>query len=120
MTERTFCLSTLRLQAGMRVARTLHRPDGAVLLPEGSELTDAHLEQLPQRGIDVVYVSQLDPRSPDEIAHDLALADARVSHIFRPQNAAEIAESAEIAPSDDARAALESAVRAYRQAGWPG
>jgi hypothetical protein len=83
MSERIVCLSLLRLKPGMRLARPLMRPDGAILMPAGAELDEESLQHLPQRGVEFGYVYQTEDRSPETIAQELAEAEERVRFIFR-------------------------------------
>lgn len=112
MNSRTLCLSTLRLKPGMQLARPLLRPDGAVLMAEGTELSERELEALQQRGIEVVFVSVEDPRGEDEIARDLATAEERVGYIFRTP------ENATASGYGEARQSLQAAMLTHRRAGW--
>lgn len=98
----------------MMLARALLRPDGAVLMAEGTELSERDLEHLQQRGIEAVFVGVDDPRSEDDIARDLAAAEERVAYIFR---AAEGGVDAD-AGYGDARHGLQRVVHDYRRAGW--
>lgn len=108
MTERTVCLSILRLQPGMRLARAVMRPDGVVLMPAGAEIDEASLKQLPQRGVEFVFVVEPDDRDAATIERDVAAAEERVNYIFRGSNSdAGMGEM-----RDDLRAALLS----YRKA----
>ena len=109
MNERTFCLSTLRLKPGMKLARTVHRPDGAVLVPADTELSESLLEQFQQRGIEAVFVRQVDKRSADEIARDQVATEQRVTFLFRAQSGVDAG-----AENDEARAELQAVMRAYR------
>ncbi|MBK6907785.1 MAG: hypothetical protein IPH08_12205 [Rhodocyclaceae bacterium] len=107
------CLSVLRVKPGMALARALHRPDGAVLMPEGTELDDGKIEQLQQRGIDCLYVRLPESRTPEEIERELAAAEARVRFVFRTGAAGSGAPE-----MDEMREMLMEAVLAYRRAGW--
>jgi hypothetical protein len=113
MNERISCLSVLRLKPGMILARDLLRPDGAVLMAAGTELTESQLGQLQQRGIEVVFVREPDPRSPEEIEVARAAAQARVEYIFRVQAVGE----GDKVPPGDARMELRNAILAYRTEG---
>lgn len=110
---RTQCLSVMRVKPGMTLARALHRQDGAVLMPEGSELTDTKLEQIQQRGIDCLFVNVPDPRTPEEIERDLAAAEERVRYIFRAGKG-----GAEAPGMGEMRDMLMESLLAYRKAGW--
>lgn len=110
MNERISCLPVLRLKPGMTLARALLRPDGAVLMPEGTELSESQLGQLQQRGIEVVYIRQADPRSAEEIEQETAESRARLDYIFRSQAGGD----SEQPGMGDARVDLHAALVAYR------
>lgn len=107
------CLSVMRAKPGMTLAKALHRPDGAVLMPEGTELDEGKLEQLQQRGIECLYVRLPETRSPEEIGRELAAAEERVRYIFRAGRA-----GPEAPGMAETREMLMEAVLAYRRAGW--
>lgn len=99
----------------MHLARPLHRADGAMLMPEGTELTEAALTQLQQRGIEYVFVALEDGRDEAAVVRDLAAAEERVRFIFRDERA----DGAQEHPGmGEAREALRDAVMDYRRAGW--
>ncbi|MBP9227168.1 MAG: hypothetical protein IT510_04135 [Sulfuritalea sp.] len=100
--ERDVCIPILNLVPGMRLAQSVRRADGAVLLPAGSELGADQLRRLIQRGIECVHVLQRESRDAVRIEHDVAAAAARVAHLFRGDGSA-------------ARRNLGAAIAAYRQ-----
>ncbi len=125
MTERNVCLSILRLQPGMRLARAVMRPDGAVLMPAGAEIDESALKQLPQRGIEFVFVVEADTRDAETIARDVAAAEERVNFIFRGISAktnqaisrdGAATEGDEFPGMGEMRDDLHAAVLAYRKA----
>lgn len=83
VSDRTVCVSTLGLKPGARLAQSVRRADGVVLLPAGAEVEIEQLRQLIQRGIDCVYVIQEDTRDAAQIERDVAQAEARVATLFR-------------------------------------
>ncbi len=83
VSDRTVCVSTLGLKPGARLAQSVRRADGVVLLPAGAEVEIEQLRQLIQRGIDCVYVIQEDTRDAAQIERDIAQAEARVATLFR-------------------------------------
>lgn len=98
---RIVCLPIARLQSGMRVARAVLRPDGAVLLSSGTEIDEDELAHLHQRGVDTVFVEIPDPRDAQERVAAAAVIEQRVARIFR-------------GASSEARDDLKAAVRAFR------
>ena len=74
MRQRISCLCTQRLKPGMHLAQALHRADGAILMPEGTEITETVLAQLQQRGIEYVVASLDDNRDEATITKELELA----------------------------------------------
>lgn len=83
MADRTVCVSTLGVQPGARLAQAVRRPDGALLLAEGTEIDVDQLRQMIQRGIESVYVLQEETRDAAQIERDIAAAEARVARLFR-------------------------------------
>ncbi len=83
MTDRVVCVSTLALSPGARLAQSVRRADGAVLLHAGAEIDIDQLRLLVQRGIDSVYVLQEETRDAEQIERDAVAAMARVAHLFR-------------------------------------
>lgn len=67
---------------GMRVAADLRNAAGGVLVAEGVELSEALLDGLRRRRIDIVSVDLPDQRAPEEIAAEQAAARERVAHLF--------------------------------------
>lgn len=51
-------LSLDALEPGMTLASDLHGPDGKMLLPEGVELTEHHIESLRKRGVTEVDIAE--------------------------------------------------------------
>ena len=49
-------ISVEDLKAGMKVAQKVENKAGMVLLPEGIELTDAHISRLKKWGIEEIFV----------------------------------------------------------------
>ena len=96
MNQRIVCRTPSRTNPGMRLARDVLRADGMVLLSAATELDADRLAHLHQRGIETIFVFEDDPRDADAVAHDAAVAEARVRHLFRGRsNAArdELAQS---------------------------
>ena len=104
MTERTVCLSPLRVSPGMVLARHVLRADGEVLLAAGTKLDSEKMQHLMQRHVEFVHVLVDDPRDAAAIEQEVAQVASRVNHIFRGQ-------------SGEARDELRAAVAAYRLAG---
>lgn len=102
MVDRTVCVSTLAVTPPARLARAVRRADGAVLLPEGTDLDVDQLRQLIQRGIEAVYLLQEETRDAAQIERDVAQAEARVVNKFRGQ-------------SNAARDELAAAILDYRR-----
>lgn len=102
MADRTVCVATLGLKPGARLAQAVRRADGGLLLAAGTELDIDNLRQMIQRGIECVHVLQQETRSAEQIAHDVAAAEARVAHLFR-------------GASSEARDELAAAVTDYRR-----
>jgi hypothetical protein len=100
--DRTVCVSILALKPGARLAYEVHRPNGGLLLPAGTEINAEHVHSLIQRGIEYVHVLQEETRDAAQIEHDVALAAERVAHLFRGD-------------SGDARNELAAAITAYRR-----
>jgi hypothetical protein len=73
-----------------------------LLLAAGTELDIDNLRQLLQRGIECVHVLQQETRNAEQIAHDVAVAEGRVAHLFR-------------GASGEARDELAAAVTDYRR-----
>jgi hypothetical protein len=102
LADRTVCVSTLGLKPGARLAQAVRRADGGLLLAAGTELDIDNLRQLLQRGIECVHVLQQETRNAEQIAHDVAVAEGRVAHLFR-------------GASGEARDELAAAVTDYRR-----
>ncbi len=102
MADRTVCVSTLSLKPGARLAQAVRRNDGGLLLPAGTEIDVDHVQQLIQRGIEVVHVLQEETRDAAQIERDVAAAVERVARLFR-------------GASSDARNELAVAVTDYRR-----
>jgi hypothetical protein len=86
--ERDVCIPILGLAPGTRLAQSVHRADGAVLLPAGAELDADQLRRLIQRGVEFVHVMQKETRDAAQIEQDVATATVRVSHLFRGDGSA--------------------------------
>lgn len=104
MTDRVVCVSTLALSPGVRLAQSVRRADGAVLLHVGAEVDIDQLRLLIQRGIDSVYVFREETRAPEQIESDVASAVARVAFLFRGEGG-------------NARKTLAAVVENYRRQG---
>ncbi len=91
-----------RAAPGMTLAQAIHDKDGHMLLAAGATLDGAMLERLIRRGIEVIAVLVVDNRSPETIAEEIRLAEARAAAIFR-------------APGSNSRASLHAAVLDYRR-----
>ena len=102
MTDRTVCVSTLSLKPGARLAQAVRRADGGLLLAAGTEIDVDHVQQLIQRGIEVVHVLQEETRDAAQIERDVAAAVERVTRLFR-------------GASSDARNELAATVTDYRR-----
>ena len=87
----------------MRVAKSVLRPDGAVLLNEGAELDEDELANLHKRGVEFVFVAVADDRDDATRAAEDAQKRARIEFIFRPADA-----------DCDARNELKAAILTYR------
>lgn len=101
MTRKTICLTPLRVVPGSRLARSVVRHDGRLLVAAGVELDRDLLAQLFERGIEFVYVETDDTRDPETIEHDVAVVRDRVDLLFR-------------GPASEARDALRAAITTYR------
>lgn len=104
MKVRTVCLTPWHVAPGIPLAKAALQRNGNVLLAAGTLLTEAHLNQLRERGIDLICVELPDYRSAEAVAQDMADAEARVSHLFR-------------GPGSLAREELGEAIMAYRRDG---
>lgn len=94
MADRSVCVSTLALQPGARLAQAVRRADGVLLLPAGAELDIDQVRQLIQRGIEFVHVLHEETRDAEQIARDIAAAEARVAYLFRGAGSASHGELA--------------------------
>jgi hypothetical protein len=69
---------------GFRLAKPVARADGAVVVPQGAELTEAILDKLDMMGVEVVVVDG-EPITMDGVAsgtnYDVRLQ--RLDHLFR-------------------------------------
>lgn len=83
MKSRALCLPPGRAAPGMTLARAVVDRDGNVLLANSTCLDAEMLDRLIRRGVSTITVLVVDARDDETIAHDLADAEARVSHIFR-------------------------------------
>ena len=68
-------VTTDELQIGMIIARKVENDSGMVLLPEGIELTEAHIGRLKKWGIKEIYVEGEDAGSGEEIVGDIQISD---------------------------------------------
>lgn len=84
--ERSVCVPTLGVAPGATLAQPVRRGDQVVLLPAGSVIDADQVRRLIQRGIDFVYILQMETRDPDQVACDIAAATARVAHLFRGES----------------------------------
>lgn len=101
MSQRVLCLTPVRIRPGMMLARPAVRPDGQVLLPAGTVLTEEHLQHLMARGVEYLAVSSEDTRDEAAVAAEIEAVGARVDYMFR-------------GPSSEARQDLHDVVRTYR------
>lgn len=68
---------------GMRLARAVTDPGGALLVPEGNELTPESIERLRTRRVDSICVEDsAAPMSPEERDKAIASVDADVDRMF--------------------------------------
>lgn len=104
MAQRILCLTPVRIRPGMTLARPAVRPDGQILLPAGTVLSEEHLQHLMSRGVEYLSVSSDDTRDEAAIAAEVAATGERVDYIFRGSG------------SSDARDELREAIRTYRLA----
>lgn len=104
MTQKSICLTPLRVVPGARLARPALRPDGKLLLAAGTVLDREQLAQLFQRGVEYLHVEFEDSRDGEAIARDIAATEARIAHLFR-------------GAGGEAREELRAAVAAYRRQG---
>lgn len=102
MKTRTLYFAPGRAAPGMTLAQAIHDKDGHMLLAAGATLDGAMLERLIRRGIEVIAVLVVDNRSPETIAEEIRLAEARAAAIFR-------------ASGSNSRASLHAAVLDYRR-----
>ncbi|MCR4442691.1 MAG: HD domain-containing phosphohydrolase [Peptococcaceae bacterium] len=65
-------IETRNLQAGMRIARTIHDDGGRVLLSAGSRLTDRYIKKLAEFGIPFIYIEDelVGPLEVEDVIHD--------------------------------------------------
>lgn len=82
MKMRRLVLPVQEARAGMRLVAEVRNAAGGVLLAAGAVLAEDALAGLRRRGIDAVAVEMPDARSEEEIARELALAEARIDHLF--------------------------------------
>ena len=71
-------VSTNELEIGMKLARKVENDKGMVLLPEGIELTEAHIGRLKKWGIEEIFVEGEDGSGSgaDQVVGDLKMDDA--------------------------------------------
>jgi hypothetical protein len=103
---RVVCLAAQRLQPGMRLAKSVLRADGVVLLKAGAELDETELSHMHQRGVEFAYVEVPETRDAVAVEAEVKAMQDRLEYIFRPTT-----------EDTDARHELKLAVMAYRQAG---
>ena len=73
-------VSTNELETGMKLARKVENDKGMVLLPEGIELTEAHIGRLKKWGIEEIFVEGEDEDGgADQVVGDLKMDDAFLS-----------------------------------------
>ena len=60
----------------------VERGNLSVSLPPGHALTEDNLHQLRTRHAEFIQVAEVDPRTDEDVAADVAQACARVQHIF--------------------------------------
>jgi hypothetical protein len=88
LADRRVHVSTLAIKPGARLAEAVRRPDGGLLLAEGTEIDTDNLQQLIKRGVECVEVLQEETRDAAQIERDVAAATARVAHLFRGKSSA--------------------------------
>lgn len=103
---RVVCLAAQRLQPGMRLAKSVLRADGVVLLQTGAELDETELSHMHQRGVEFAFVEVPETRDAASVEAETKAMQDRVEYIFRP-----------VGEDSDARHELKQAVLAYRLAG---
>lgn len=79
---KTCQLALAKVKPGMILADVLLDLQGNVLLPEGTELTEATLALMPRHGIGVLSI-QLEARSPAELEAERAAYLERIERRFR-------------------------------------
>ena len=73
-------VSTNELQSGMKIARKVENDGGMVLLPEGIELTDAHIGRLKKWGIEEIFVEgEEEGGGGDDVVGNLEMSDEFIS-----------------------------------------
>jgi len=102
MKQRTVCRHPALVTPGAILARSISRAGGGVLLAAGAELDAEKLAHLHQRGVDLVFIAEDDPRQPAAIASEIAAAEAHVAQIFAGE-------------SSDSRDELGRAILSYRR-----
>lgn len=103
---RVVCLAAQRLQPGMRLAKSVLRADGVVLLNAGVELDESELSHMHQRGVEFAFVEVPETRDAAAIEAEVQALQERIDYIFRP-----------VSEDSDARRELKQAVLSYRMAG---
>lgn len=104
MKTRLRCLPPKLIPPDSRLALPITSANGVVLLAAGALLDEGQLQNLIRRGVEAATIEQDDPRTPEDIAAEIAAAEARVQAIF-----------AEADDDLDTRK-LKQAVLAYRRA----
>jgi hypothetical protein len=82
MKMRRLVLPVQEARPGMRLVAEVRNAAGGVLLAAGAVLAEDALAGLRRRGIDAVSVEVPDARSEEEVARELAQAEARIEHLF--------------------------------------
>ena len=104
MKTRQRCLPPTLIPPGSRLALPITSANGVVLLAAGALLDEGQLQNLIRRGVEAATIEQDDPRAAEDIAAQIAAAEARVEAIF-----------ADTRDDADMRA-LKDAVLMYRRA----
>ena len=82
-------VSTNEAEVGMKIARKVENDKGMVLLPEGIELTEAHIGRLKKWGVEEIFVEGEDDSGggADQVVGDLKMDDEFIKvldHKFEP------------------------------------
>lgn len=76
------------VKPGMVLATELLDPQGHMLLPQGTVLTEAMLSHMPRHGISSLPVEQ-EPMDPEALAAMQAVQRERLAYLFRKSGEAE-------------------------------